>query len=125
MTAVSYLKFKAGLWASVDDLPDWVMNNEPTSTEGRALSHEADRTCGYARGTQNGILARMATQYISQNSSHYLSVSRMKRGLRSYSTITRFQGMRQRTVESLNSHQSTILQEVQNKYHADWPTLLT
>jgi len=44
MTAVSYLKFKAGLWASVDDLPDWVMNNEPTSTEGRALSHEADRT---------------------------------------------------------------------------------
>ncbi len=44
MTAVSYLKFKAGLWASVDDLPDWVMNSEPTSTEGRALSHEGDRT---------------------------------------------------------------------------------
>jgi len=44
MTALSYLKFKVGLWARVDNLPNWVTNNEPTYTEGRALSHESDRT---------------------------------------------------------------------------------
>jgi hypothetical protein len=44
MPTHSYLKFKAGAWAKVDDLPDWVTNNDPTYTEGRALSHESDRT---------------------------------------------------------------------------------
>lgn len=43
MTTVSYLKFKAGRWAKVDSLPDWVTKNDPTYTEGRALSHEIDR----------------------------------------------------------------------------------
>lgn len=43
MTTTSYLKFKAGRWAKVNSLPNWVTNNEPTHTKGRVLSYESDR----------------------------------------------------------------------------------
>lgn len=43
MTTLSYLKFKAGRWAKVKSVPDWVHNHKPTYTKGRTLYYDGDR----------------------------------------------------------------------------------